>query len=252
MNLKLDNTYAIVLAAGKGKRMKSPLPKVLHPLAGKPLIDWVLDTVAQLDISKTIIVVGHDRKKVIEHIRSRNDSGNFDFAVQEELLGTADAVKRALPKLPEDGDVFVLCGDVPLLRAETLRRLLSLHKKTSAAATILTAILQNPAGYGRIVRSADDSVEKIVEHRDASDDELKIREINSGTYIFELAHLRKAIAIVKNDNAQGEFYLTDVIHILRELFGMRISALSIEDRWEVEGINSKKQLSEMENYLDML
>ncbi len=230
--------------------MKSPLPKILHTLAEKPLIDWVLDTVALLDISKTIIVVGHNREKVIKHISNRSDIGSFDFAVQEELLGTADAVKRALPKLPAQGDVFVLCGDVPLLQAETLKRLLSLHKKTSAAATILTAILENPSGYGRIVRSADNSVEKIVEHRDASDDELKIREINSGTYVFELAQLRKAIALVKNDNAQAEFYLTDVIHILRESFRMRISAISVKNHWEIEGINSKKQLAEMEKYLE--
>ena len=243
------NLYAIVLAAGKGKRMKSQLPKVLHKLGEKTLIDWVLDVVEEIDVSKSIVVVGFEREQVISHIRSRRNAEKFDFAVQDELLGTADAVKRALPLLPASGDVFVLCGDVPMLRAETLEEMFALHKDTSAAATILTAIIDDPTGYGRIVRDKDGYVEKIVEHRDASPSELLIKEINSGTYIFDLEILRKAILLVKNENAQKEFYLTDVIRIMRS-WNLKISAISVKDRWEVEGVNSKEQLERMEKILN--
>ena len=237
-----EKIYAIILAAGKGKRMKSELPKVLHKLRGQALINWVLDTVIDLSVERTIVVVGFGRDLVLEHIHCYYDIEKVQFAVQEEMLGTADAVKQALPLLPDSGTVLVLCGDVPFLTSRTLSRLLICHRDTGAAATLLTAMAEVPTGYGRVVRSSDDgSVLRVVEQQDASVEETAIREINSGTYVFELFPLREAISLVKNVNAQSEYYLTDVIHILRRQ-GNRISALVAESPWEVEGINSSEQL----------
>ena len=246
--MPLKDIFAVILAAGKGKRMKSDLPKVLHELNGKPLLGWVLDTVAELGILKTVVVVGHMGKIVADYIAGYYGSREIELALQDELLGTADAVKRALPLLPQSGTIIVLCGDVPLIRAATIRKLLDEHRNTGAAATILTAMLDNPSGYGRILRAADRSVVKIVEHRDAMEDELQIREINSGTYAFEIAPLCEAIDMVDNSNTQGEFYLTDVIHILRAR-GHRISAISVDDSWEVEGVNSPEQLIQLNRHL---
>ena len=245
--MNFPQIYAIILAAGKGKRMKSDMPKVLHTIAGKPLIDWVLDTVTEAGVSEIVIVIGHQRKRVVQHLENRSVS-NIHFAIQEKLLGTADAVKCALPELPENGVVFVLCGDVPLIKAQTLKNLLNLHIDTKAAATILTANLENPTGYGRIVRAQDDSVIKIVEHRDATPEELNIKEVNSGTYIFDIECLRRVINLVDDANDQGEFYLTDVIQIMQQK-GNRISAEVVDDPWEIEGINSRVQMDAMERYL---
>lgn len=240
--------YAVILAAGKGKRMKSDMPKVLHVIDGKPLIDWVLDTVTEVGISNIVIVVGYRRQQIMRHLESRASIANIRFTIQERLLGTADAVKCALPELPAEGTVFVLCGDVPLIKAQTLNNLLHFHIDTEAAATILTANPKNPEGYGRIVRTQDDSVMKIVEHRDATQEELKIGEVNSGTYVFDIKRLKEAIDLVEDTNDQSEYYLTDVIHIMRQK-GYRISAKMVDDPWEVEGVNSRIQMDAMERHL---
>ena len=238
----------VILAAGKGKRMKSDIPKVLHELAGKPLLGWVLDTVSSLSPEKTIVVIGFKRELVEKYIKSRKDSSKITTVIQTELLGTADAVRRALPKLPDDGLLVVLCGDVPLLTAKTIKKLIDHHENTNAAATILTAVLEDPAQYGRIVRTKDGDVEKIVEFKDATDAQRKIKEINTGTYVFNLKPLREVINLVSADNAQREYYLTDVIHLLRGR-GYKVSALPAEDVWEVAGVNSKEQLERLEKHV---
>ena len=241
-----EHKYAIILAAGKGKRMKSNIPKVLHKLSGKCLIDWVIESLVPLKLTKIAIVVGFMREKVIEHIESMWKNLNIEYIVQEELLGTADAVKCALPVLPEKGNTFVLCGDVPLITTKTLEKLLDFHISQKASATILTAIVPNPFGYGRILRNSDGSVKSIVEQRDATDEQLEIREINSGAYIFRLEDLCPIIDEIDNKNSQGEYYLTDAIRILIEE-GKKVSAITIDNFWEIEGINSIEQLNKLEH-----
>ena len=237
--------YAIILSAGKGKRMKSTIPKVLHRLAGKSLIDWVIETLAPLKFEKIIIVVGFMREQLIAHIESRWENLNIEFAIQDNLLGTADAVERALPILPKHGDVIVLCGDVPSITTKTLEKLFDFHISQNASATILTAIVPNPFGYGRILRNPDGSVESIVEQRDATDEQSKINEINSGTYVFKIDDLCSVIDEIDNNNSQNEYYLTDAVQILNEN-GKKVSALTVDNFWEIEGVNSFEQLEKLE------
>ncbi len=238
---------AIVLAAGKGNRMKSDIPKVLHILAGKTLIDRVLDNVYKSGIDTIAVVVGFMKDTLIQQLSERPEFPKMSIAFQKQLLGTADAVKCALPAMPSKGTVLVLCGDVPLISPKTIKRLINYHKETSAAATILTAIMDNPKQYGRIIRADDGSVISIVEYKDATENQKKIKEINSGTYAFELEHLRSALNMVRTDNVQQEYYLTDVIKILRTK-AHRISALIVENSIEVEGVNSFEQLMTLEKY----
>jgi len=173
--------YAVILAAGQGTRMKSKLYKVLHPVCGKPMVQHVVDQVLQLDLEKLVTVVGFGAEQVKAQIGDQSE-----FALQEEQLGTAHAVMQAAPYLQDkDGVTLVVCGDTPLITAETMKALLEHHLATNAKATILTAIAENPAGYGRIVRNREGHVEKIVEHKDATEAERAINEINTGTYCFD-------------------------------------------------------------------
>ena len=240
--------FAVILAAGKGKRMKSEIPKVLHQLGGKALVDWVIDAVLPLELDGIVAVVGFKRDEVISHIREKYGDA-IKFVHQPELLGTGDAVARALEILPPAGDVFVLCGDVPLIRTQTLRKLFEAHTAGGNSATILTARVPDPTGYGRIVRADDGSVLKIVEHKDATPGELAIDEINSGTYVFRIEDLAPALGKISNDNAQGEYYLTDVIGIFCKSGG-RVGAVSVADYHEILGINSKEQLHQLEKFIN--
>lgn len=233
---------AVILAAGKGTRMKSKLPKVMHRLAGKPLIDHVFDTVQQIGIEKTILVLGHGREQVESYF-----GGRAQIVVQSEQLGTGHAVMQALPELEGVENVLVLSGDQPLFRAETLTRLLNVHVREDAVATVLTAQFQNPYGYGRIVRSKG-VFEKIVEEKDALPEERLISEINTGTYGFKVTGLRKALGELTPQNAQGEYYLTGVFDIFRREGGKILTALA-EDPGEALGINSRAQLAEAERVL---
>jgi bifunctional UDP-N-acetylglucosamine pyrophosphorylase/glucosamine-1-phosphate N-acetyltransferase len=236
---------AIVLAAGKGKRMKSDLPKVLHELAGKPIVQHVLDMLSELDVERVIVVVGHQAKKVIESIRSPG----VVFVEQKQQLGTGHAVKVAEDELADTaGDVLVLNGDVPLLRPETVRGLIAEHRRRNSAGTVLTASLSNPAGYGRIVRGENGKVLRIVEHKDATEAERQIAEINSGTFVFKRTPLFEALTRIDSDNRQGEYYLTDVMKILLEL-GMPIAAYRAEDYRETLGVNSAEELDLIERVI---
>ena len=233
----------IVLAAGQGTRMKSSRPKVLHALAGRSLVGHVLATAQELHPQYVVAVVRHERDAVVETI---NELAPTAIIVdQDEVPGTGRAVEIAIDALPAgfDGDVVVVSGDVPLLDAATLADLIERHRAAAAAATVLSAIMDDATGYGRIVRTATGEVDRIVEQRDASDDELTITEVNSGTYVFGLAPLRQQLALVTTKNSQGEKYLTDVVGLLRAA-GAAVAALPVRDGWRVAGVNDRVQLAE--------
>jgi bifunctional UDP-N-acetylglucosamine pyrophosphorylase/glucosamine-1-phosphate N-acetyltransferase len=234
----------IVLAAGEGTRMKSATPKVLHRIAGRTLLGHAIAAARSAGPEHLAIVVRHERDLVAAHIAELDPKAAI--VDQDDVPGTGRAAQCALDALPQDleGTILVTYGDVPLLSGETLHELVAHHTASGSAVTVITANLANPAGYGRIVRGADDSVEGIVEHKDATEDQLALSEINSGIYAFDAAVLREAIAKVTTDNAQGEMYLTDVLAIARAA-GHRVSAHLIDDLWQTEGVNDRVQLARM-------
>ncbi|MFS0881644.1 UDP-N-acetylglucosamine diphosphorylase/glucosamine-1-phosphate N-acetyltransferase [Bacillus sp. 7586-K] len=240
----MENRYAVILAAGQGTRMKSSLYKVLHPVCGKPMVQHVLDQVSKLDLTKIVTVVGHGAEKV------KAELGNTsEYALQSEQLGTAHAVMQASSFLEnEEGTTIVICGDTPLITSDTMSALLAHHKETNAKATILTANADDPTGYGRIVRNNEGTVEKIVEHKDASELERSITEINTGTYCFDNKELFQALANVSNDNVQGEYYLPDVIEILKKE-GKVVSAYQTDSFDETLGVNDRIALSQAEKIM---
>jgi len=233
----MTTTAAIVLAAGKGTRMKSDLPKVMHEAMGRPLLGWVLAALEPLDLDRTVIVVGHGADDVVDLLPETATA-----AVQADQRGTADAVAVGLDALDGDVDeILVVPGDMPLLRSETLDRLLAAHRRGDAAATVLTAVLDDPTGYGRIVRDADDTIAGIVEERDADEATRAIAEVNTSVYVFDAAALREALPRVGNDNDQGEWYLTDVVGILAG-DGRRVAAVPAPPG-EADGVNTHVQLA---------
>ena len=240
----MTNRNAVILAAGKGTRMKSSLYKVLHPVCGKPMVEHVIDNVSSIKAKKIVTIIGHGAEEVKSVLKDKTE-----YALQAEQLGTAHAVMQAQDLLgSEEGTTLVICGDTPLITAETLDALLNLHTEQKAKATILTARTTNPAGYGRIVRNKEGLVEKIVEHKDATEEELLIEEINTGTYCFDNKLLFDCLKNVSNHNAQGEYYLPDVIEILKKQ-GEIISAYETPDFAETLGINDRVALSQAETYM---
>jgi bifunctional UDP-N-acetylglucosamine pyrophosphorylase/glucosamine-1-phosphate N-acetyltransferase len=233
----------VILAAGEGTRMRSVLPKVLHCVAGRSLVEHVVESAAHLAPERIVVVVGHGREQVTAHIAEI--SPWVTTVVQEEQRGTGHAVRVSLDAIGaiDGGPIVVLTGDTPLLTGFTLETLLAHHSTTGAAATVLTAVLDDPTGYGRIVRSADGQVSQIVEHRDADEEVLSINEINSGMYAFDAAQLSTALAQITSANAQGEEYLTDVVAILRTS-GARVEAIAASDPTEIMGVNDRVQLAE--------
>ena len=234
----------IVLAAGEGTRMRSATPKVLHAIGGRTLLGHAIAAARGVDPQHLAIVVRHGRDLVAAHIAAVD--ADAVIARQDEVLGTGRATECALDALPADleGTVLVTCGDVPLLTAETLRGLFEAHVASGSAATVITATLPDPTGYGRIIRATGGSVAGIVEQKDATAAQLEITEINSGLYAFDVLVLRKALAQVGTDNAQREKYLTDVLGIVRRE-GLRVSAHLIQDLWQTEGVNDRVQLSRL-------
>lgn len=233
----------IILAAGQGKRMRSALPKVLHPIAGKPMLAHVIDTARRLEPAKICVVYGHGGERVREAL----DAPDLVWAKQEPQLGTGHAVMQALPLLNATGAVppaptLVLYGDVPLIRAETLRRLVAAAGDDKLA--LLTAQLADPHGYGRIVR-VDGKVARIVEEKDADDAERAIQEVNTGILVAPLAALARWLPQLSNRNAQGEYYLTDIVQ-LAVAEGMEVVTAQPEANWETDGVNSKSQLARLE------
>ncbi|WP_394278691.1 bifunctional UDP-N-acetylglucosamine diphosphorylase/glucosamine-1-phosphate N-acetyltransferase GlmU [Microbacterium sp.] len=239
----LDSGLAVViLAAGAGTRMKSALPKVLHRIGGRPLVGHVLDTARDLAPAHVVVVVRHERDQVADAVLGV--APEVVVVDQDEIPGTGRAVEVALDALPDfAGDVLVLSADVPLLDADTLGALVREHRAARAAATLLSAQVDDPQGYGRVIRSADGTVSRIVEQKDADDDEAAVREINSGVYVFRAAELRTQLARVGTDNAQAEKYLTDVVGLLREE-RLQVAASVVSDVALVQGVNDRVQLSE--------
>ena len=236
----------IVLAAGEGTRMRSATPKVLHAIAGRSLIGHVLEAASAVDPSHVVVVIGHARDQVLAHLEEV--APWVDTVVQEEQRGTGHAVRIALAALASaqalaSAPVVVLSGDTPLLTGATVRELVDAHLRTGAAATLLTAVLGDPAGYGRVVRAADGSVESIVEHRDASDEVLAVSEINAGMYAFDPVRLAPALERLTTANDQGEEYLTDVVSLLRA-DGYPVAGIVVEDAHEILGVNDRVQLAE--------
>jgi bifunctional UDP-N-acetylglucosamine pyrophosphorylase / glucosamine-1-phosphate N-acetyltransferase len=238
-----DNPLSVViLAAGQGKRMKSDLPKVLQPLAGRALLSHVLDTAKALNAAAVHVVYGHGGDRVREQLADEPVS----WTLQAEQLGTGHAVAQAIPAIPDDHHVLVLYGDVPLVKADTLRQLIA--RSTEKSLGLLTVILKDPSGYGRIVRDNAGNVVRIVEQKDANTKERAINEVNTGLMAMPARSLRKWLAALKNDNAQGEYYLTDII-VMAVRDGMKIDAVVAGSETEVMGVNDKVQLAQLEHAL---
>ena len=232
----------VILAAGQGKRMYSDLPKVAHPLAGRALLAHVIESARALDPQRLCIVVGHGA----DDVRSRVPAPGAAWVMQEKQLGTGHAVMQAGPALAGfEGPLLVVCGDTPLLRAETLGKLIEGHKASGAAVTVLSMRLPDPTGYGRVVRGEGDRIAAIVEHRDATPEQKKIDEVNSGIYVFDYAALAGVLGRLSSHNEQGEFYLTDTVALLLR-DGKKTAVVCADDFRELCGINTPEQLAEAE------
>lgn len=237
----MEHVAAIILAAGKGTRMKSGLVKVLHPVAGRPMLSWPIDAARGAGASPAVLVVGHQADAVRQALEGQPD---LSYALQEEQLGTGHAVACARGALAGfSGQVLILCGDTPLLRSETLAGLIEFHRGRSAAVTVLTATMADPHGYGRVLRADDGRVLRIVEQKDAAPEELAVREINSGIYCMDAAFLFDNIDSLGSDNAQNEFYLTDLLAMANDQ-GKSCLAMSIDDADEIMGVNDRVQLAD--------
>ena len=235
---------AVVLAAGMGKRMKSDLAKVLHVMAGRPLLAHVLDTLDELGVGRTVVVIGHQRERVQAAFAGRN---GIEWAIQDPQRGTGHACMMAEPLLGDfRGTVLVVCGDTPLLTARTLGALLDRHAQSGAQVTVLSMRLADPKGYGRIVRTRDgQGIERIVEDKDATPAEKAIDEVNSGIYAFDHGALKGVLSSLTANNAQGEYYLTDTVSLLQARGG-KAAVWCAEDARELLGINTPEQLAEAE------
>lgn len=237
-----DKFATIILAAGLGKRMKSDLPKVLHQFAGRPLVHHVIDQAKSVGSDKIVLVIGHKKELVIE---ATNEMG-VEYAVQNQQLGTGDAVQACKPYLQNfRGDVLILSGDVPLLKASSIIEAYNLHRSRKAAATVFSFVPPNPEGYGRILRNEAGDLTGIIEHKDADAEQRKIGEVNAGIYFFDCAKMFEALINVNNKNAAGEFYLTDTISVIAG-WGDKLAGFVVKDPLEVEGVNSPDQLKSLE------
>jgi UDP-N-acetylglucosamine pyrophosphorylase len=236
----------VIMAAGKGTRMKSDLPKVLHEANGKPLVAYVIEKSQALDPEKIVLIVGHQANLV----RQATAMFPVHYALQQPQLGTGHAVMQSEPFLKDfEGEIIILSGDAPLFTSRTLRELIGFHRSRQAVATVLTAEMEDPAGYGRIIRNGgSEEVLKIVEHKDATEEERAVNEINSGVYVFNAAELFSALHGITNNNAQGEYYLTDVFGICFGK-GKKVCAFKVADANEIRGINTLEQLREAEQLL---
>ena len=240
----MSKRYAVVLAAGKGTRMKSRLYKVLHPVGGKPMVQHVVDQIEKVHVDQIVTVIGHGAEKVKDQLGEE-----VEYVLQEEQLGTGHAVMQTEDLLGAmEGTTLVVCGDTPLISAETMEALIGHHEKENAKVTLLTAHAEDPFGYGRVIRNEDGTVSKIVEHKDASIYEQAIQEINTGTYCFDNKALFEALKQVTNDNVQGEYYLPDVIEIVKDQ-NETVAAYQTPAFEETIGVNDRVALSEAERLM---
>jgi UDP-N-acetylglucosamine pyrophosphorylase len=233
----------VIMAAGKGTRMKSDLPKVLHPANGRPVVEYVIEKSLSLKPESIVLIIGHQA----ELVRQATADSPVSYALQQPQLGTGHAIMQTEPLLKDfDGEVIILSGDAPLVTTLTLRELLAFHRLHQAVATVLTADMDDPTGYGRIIRDhGGDEVLRIVEQKDASEEEKAVTEINSGVYVFDARELFAALKGITNTNAQQEYYLTDVFGICFGR-GLKVCAFKVGDPNEIRGINTPEQLHEAE------
>lgn len=235
----MNRLKAVILAAGKGTRMKSDLPKVVHTIEDKCLVDYAIEAAIGAGATDICLVVGYKYEVVRESILHKD----VKFALQEEQLGTGHAVKCAKDFLGEEGRTMILFGDTPLITADTLKRLQEYHVSNGDTVTVLSAMVEDPTGYGRIIRDADGNFVKSVEHKDANETELQSHEINSGMYIFDTKELKEALGLIQPNNAQGEYYLPDTLTIIKEK-GLRVDAFALGDPEDITGVNDQAQLRE--------
>lgn len=242
----MKKVKAVILAAGKGTRMKSELPKVIHKALGKPMVEYSIEAAVEAgaDMSDVCLVVGHKADMVKDVVGE-----GVTYVLQEEQLGTGHAVKCAKEFIGTDGLAMVLCGDTPLITGATLKTLVDTHIAENNAITVLTAKVDDPTGYGRIIKDEDGNFIKIVEQKDASEEEQKVNEINSGMYLFDSDILSQTLDMIDNNNAQGEYYLTDTIEIVKNKNLGRVATVVVKDANEIKGVNSPEQLKEAEDIL---
>ena len=241
----MNNLKAVILAAGKGTRMNSELPKVIHKCDGQPMVHYVIKAAKDAGAMDVCVIVGY---KAFETKQAIYDV--VDYRVQDEQLGTGHAVKCAGDFCGTTGDIIVLCGDTPLIRGTTLERLVELHRKLANGVTVLSAVVEDSTGYGRIVRDENNGFVKIVEQKDATPEEQKIKEINSGMYIFNAEALAASLQLLNNNNAAGEYYLTDTIALIKKI-GLRVSAMPLkgDDVYDIMGVNTPEQLKKAEEIM---
>lgn len=242
----MERVKAVILAAGKGTRMKSELPKVIHEALGKPMVQYSIDAAkeAGAESADICLVVGYKAEQVKDKV-----GDSVTYVLQEEQLGTGHAVKCAGEFIGKDGITMVLCGDTPLITGKTLKRLVDTHIAEGNAITVLTAKVDDPTGYGRIIKDNWGRFVKIVEQKDATLEEQRVDEVNSGMYVFDSAILSKTLSMITNDNAQGEYYLTDTIEIVKSEGLGEVATMVIDNVDEIKGVNSKEQLKEAEELL---
>lgn len=239
----MNHLEAVILAAGKGTRMKSDLPKVLHQIEGRPMVHYAIQAAKDAGADRVIVVVGY-RAALVKH----EITDVVDYAEQPEQLGTGHAVMCAESLLDPEGDTMILCGDTPLITADTLRKLLQTHRKEANGVTVLSAKFDNPAGYGRIIRNAAGAFQAIIEDKDCTEEQRKCREINSGMYVFNTEALKASLSRITNQNAQGEYYLTDTIRLIKNT-GLKCDAMPVTDSREILGVNTPEQLAEAEKIM---
>ena len=239
---------SVILAAGKGTRMKSDKPKVVHQVMGKPMVYYSIEAARQAGADEVCVIVGYKADEVKSAIAASVNDVKVDYALQEEQLGTGHAVKCAADFIGRDGDVIILCGDTPLVTGDTLRKALDFHKDSGNGVTVISAMLDDPFGYGRIIRDGD-SLAKIVEQKDADEAEKAVQAVNSGMYIFDSAALQDALSQISNDNAQGEYYLPDAIEIIKKM-GLPASAVPMDDADQIRGVNTLEQLADAEKIME--
>lgn len=239
---------SIILAAGEGTRMKSELPKVLHRVCGKPILEYVINASKDAEVGKNIVIIGHGGQKVSEYFQDDEIIFRTQPMGEDHPYGTGFAVKQAIDLIPDNSTVIILYGDTPLITNDTISGLVQYHKEQNNQGTVLTAILEDPTDYGRIIREDGENISEIVEQKDASLEQLKIREINSGIYCFNGKSLKYALNLIDNNNAQGEYYVTDAISILKN-GGHKVGAYIIDDSTEIHGVNSRTQLAFSESVM---
>jgi bifunctional UDP-N-acetylglucosamine pyrophosphorylase/glucosamine-1-phosphate N-acetyltransferase len=239
----MNKLKAVILAAGKGTRMNSDLPKVLHQVDGQPMVHYAIQAAKDAGAYDVCVIVGYQAKMVKDSIYDV-----VEFVEQKEQLGTGHAVKCALDFIGTEGNTLVLCGDTPLVTADTLKALEETHRKQSNGVTVLSAILPDASGYGRIIRDKDGTFVKIVEDKDATEEEREVKEVNSGMYIFNSEALHASLDLITNDNAQGEYYLPDTIALIKKI-GLRVEAMPVSDVNEILGVNTQEQLAVAEKVM---